>query len=200
MINSLYDNFKHWSGVGSVFLYSDPHFNDADCLLMNPNWPSPEEQIKRINQKVHKNDTLIILGDIGDENYIKQLKVENRILIMGNHDKGASNYKKIYGEIETPYGKRIIHNKLFDEVYEGALTIGPDIILSHEPINLPFGLNISGHNHAGPHITKTAHSIIINVAANVIGYEPLRLDKLLDGLEYDGIHRLAIDKAIARKD
>ena len=68
MINSLYDNFKHWSGVGSVFLYSDPHFNDADCLLMNPNWPSPEEQIKRINQKVRKNDTLIILGDIGDEN------------------------------------------------------------------------------------------------------------------------------------
>ena len=195
----LYEPFKKWKDGGVIWIFSDPHFGDSDCKFMDKRWISPEEQVDRINSKVGKKDTLIILGDIGDLEYVKRLK-GYKVLITGNHDKGASNYKKIYGEIETPYGKRIIHNKLFDEVYEGALTIGPDIILSHEPINLPFGLNISGHNHAGPHITKTAHSIIINVAANVIGYEPLRLDKLIDGLEYDGIHRLAIDKAIARKD
>lgn len=194
----LYEPFKKWKDSGVIWIFSDPHFGDSDCKLMDKKWISPEEQVDRINSKVGKKDTLIILGDIGDLEYVKLLK-GYKVLIMGNHDKGASNYKKIYGEIETPYGKRIIHNKLFDEVYEGALTIGPDIFLSHEPMNLSFGVNISGHNHAGPHITQTPHSITINVAANVIGYEPMRLDKLIDGLEYDGIHRLAIDKAIARK-
>ena len=92
MINSLYDVFKSWSGVGSVYVYSDPHFDDEDCKLMNPSWPTLEEQIKKINRIVHKNDTLIILGDVGDERYIKQLKAGYKVLVMGNHDKGKSNY------------------------------------------------------------------------------------------------------------
>ena len=183
MINSLYDNFKHWSGVGSVFLYSDPHFNDADCLLMNPNWPSPEEQIKRINQKVHKNDTLIILGDIGDESYIKQLKVENKILIMGNHDKGKINYT--------------FHN-LFDEVYEGPLFIAGKLLLSHEPVPLPFAVNIHGHCHNG--VFKESDKDY-NVASDVIDWTPVNLGEMIkNGLlsKVDSIHRITIDKATNR--
>ena len=104
-------------------------------------------------------------------------------------------------DFHSPFESWVISadNKLFDEVYEGILAIGPDIILSHEPLNLPFGVNISGHDHAGKPVKKSAHSISFNLAANVIGYEPKRLDHLLEGAKYDDVHRLAIDKAIEKK-
>lgn len=194
----LYEPFEKWKHGGVIWVFSDPHFADFDCKLMDKNWISPDEQVAKINAKVGKKDTLIILGDVGNLEYVKKLK-GYKVLITGNHDAGVSNYKKVYNEIETPYGKRMVHNGLFDEVYEGILAIGPDIILSHEPLNLPFGVNISGHNHAGPHISKTKHSVIINMAANVVHYEPLRLDKILEGLKFDSVHRLAIDEAIKRK-
>ena len=94
MINSLYDNFKHWSAKGSVYIISDPHFDDSDCKLINPNWPSPADYIANLNKKIHKNDTLICLGDVGDPNYIPQIKAGYKVLITGNHDSGISCYKK----------------------------------------------------------------------------------------------------------
>ena len=45
MINSLYDNFQHWSEGGSVYIISDTHFDDEDCKLMDPSWPTAQEQI-----------------------------------------------------------------------------------------------------------------------------------------------------------
>lgn len=93
MINALYDNFKFWSEKGSVYIISDTHFDDKDCKLMDKNWISPKEQISIINKLVHKNDTLIILGDIGNVEYIKQIK-GYKVLIAGNHDVGLSNYKR----------------------------------------------------------------------------------------------------------
>lgn len=184
MINSLYEPFIRWSMTGSVYVYSDPHFDDKDCLCMNPDWPSPEEQIKRINKDVHKNDTLIMLGDIGDEKYIKQLKAGYKVLIMGNHDKGKINYT--------------FHN-LFDEVYEGPLFIGERILLSHEPVPLPFAVNIHGHCHAG---TFKESDKDYNVAADVINWTPINLGKMIkEGLlsNVDSIHRITIDNAIERK-
>ena len=194
----LYEPFEKWKHGGVIWVFSDPHFADFDCKLMDKNWISPDEQVAKINAKVGKKDTLIILGDVGNLEYVKKLK-GYKVLVTGNHDAGASNYKKVYNEIETPYGKRIVHNGLFDEVYEGILAIGPDIILSHEPLNLPFGVNLHGHNHAGKPVNKGAHSISFNLAANIIGYEPKRLDHLLEGAKYDSVHRLAIDKAIEKK-
>lgn len=95
MIPSLYEPFKHWSESGNVFLISDPHFNDSDCKLMNADWISPEKHIAYLNTHIHKNDTLICLGDCGDLDYIRQLKAGYKILIKGNHDdKGDSKYLK----------------------------------------------------------------------------------------------------------
>lgn len=59
-----------------------------------------EMQIKNINSKAGKNSCLIILGDIGNLECIKKLKAKRKILIMGNHDKGASNYKRQIIEVE----------------------------------------------------------------------------------------------------
>ena len=59
MIKTLYEIFQHWSAKGSVYLLSDLLLDDDDCLLMDPDWIPPEEQIWIINNKVTRNDTFI---------------------------------------------------------------------------------------------------------------------------------------------
>lgn len=94
MIDSLYEDFKHWSAKGSVYIISDLHFGDSDCKLMDRDWLSPDEHVTLINSIVKKNDTLIVLGDVGDVTYISKLKAGYKVLIMGNHDSGKSNYQR----------------------------------------------------------------------------------------------------------
>ena len=95
MIKSLYEKFQHWSNTGSIYLISDPHFNDKDTLNMNSNWISIKEHIDILNTYIKKSDTLICLGDCGDLEYIKQIKSNYKILIKGNHDdKGNYKYKR----------------------------------------------------------------------------------------------------------
>lgn len=95
MIANLYDNFKHWSRSGSVYLISDPHFNDEKSLLMNPNWMPAEQYLDILNKTVYKSDTLICLGDCGDITYFPKLKAGYKVLIKGNHDdKGYSYYQR----------------------------------------------------------------------------------------------------------
>lgn len=225
----LYDNFKHWLDFDVIWVISDTHFEDSDCKLMDPNWVSPEEQVKLINSKVGKKSLLIILGDVGNKEWVKKLK-GYKVLICGNHDEGYTTFKRVVREEEVPlevtrdqmsedfshfriskefeqvgeipYEKyrlgefkyAIFDNKLFDEVYEGPVFISNKILLSHEPINIPFGVNIHGHDHSGK-----SHGNSINLAANVIGYEPKRLDKLIESIDLVDIHRITIDKATQRK-
>ena len=89
MIAGLYDCFKHWSERGTVWLYSDTHFGDSDLKHR----PSDEEQIKRINSKVGKYDTIIFLGDVGDLNAVRQIR-GYKVLVAGNHDAGRTNYER----------------------------------------------------------------------------------------------------------
>lgn len=114
---------KRWlKDKGSIWIISDTHFGDLESykfryitgmMLVNGKkhyrtsgniWEDEDSlkcsmecfdewQIKNINAKAGKNDTLIILGDIGDIEYVKKLKAGYKVLILGNHDKGASNYK-----------------------------------------------------------------------------------------------------------
>ena len=124
---------------------------------------------------------------------------------MGNHEKGASNYKrqKLYDlkEDNCTY-KCVEDNRLFDEVYEGPLMINEKIILSHEPImNLPRYLyNIHGHDHNITYIDNRH----LNVCADneLLSYKPLNLLSLIkNGLtsKVTSIHRETIDFATARK-
>ena len=143
MIKSLYKIFQHWSKNGSVYLYSDPHFGDWESYTFRglTNNKTKEEldqfQVDNINKVVHKSDTIIFLGDIGDPTLLKKIK-GYKVLITGNHDKGSS-----------------IYEDYFDEIYTGCLTISDRIILSHEPIeNCPqFLFNIHGHDHSGRDFT-----------------------------------------------
>ena len=49
MISILYDIFKSWSAKGSVYIYSDPHFNDSEMKYIRKDYIGDEDQIKRIN-------------------------------------------------------------------------------------------------------------------------------------------------------
>ena len=199
MLPQLYEKFQHWSKSGSVWIYSDPHFEDLDCKIMDPHWISPHEQVKIINSKVFKSDTLIILGDVGNVDYIKQLKAGYKVLIAGNHDSGLSNYKRKISYDVNFSSFIAADNKLFDEVYGGPLFISDKILLSHEPIDLPFVLNIHGHKHdmQGGQYNQNHY----NVCSNCINYTPINLkDIIKTGAlnKIDNIHKITIDKASKR--
>lgn len=176
MIKSLYEKFQPWSATGSVYIISDTHFDDSDCKLMDPNWITPEEHMNIIKQDVRKGDTLIHLGDVGNPDYLDELKCY-KVLITGNHDK--------LSEVANH----------FDEVYTGPLFIADRILLSHEPIIglEDFTWNIHGHDHAG-----AFHHNHTNLAANVYHYQIFNLGAMIKGgfmADIPNYHRLTIDEA-----
>lgn len=223
----IYDMFaQKWDGQ-TVWIYSDPHFGDQDLECGIQNRPSDDEQIRRINAKCGRKDTLIILGDVENIDCVRRLRAAHKVLIMGNHDSGATNYKrqiitqqffkKLYTKQQAmdlvksmfPNCKYTIDegdelvweisadNCLFDEVYEGALIVGEKLILSHEPVDIPWLYNIHGHDHAGA--KRPNH---MNVCSDVIGYEPINFNQFLKSghmSKIQTIHRETIDKATDRK-
>ena len=88
MIKGLYKPFEHW-GKNTCWIISDTHFGDPDLIHPYPDRPTAAEQVKLINSKVGKNDTLIILGDVGNIEWVKQLR-GYKVLVMGNHDAGRT--------------------------------------------------------------------------------------------------------------
>lgn len=178
-LSGVYEIFnKRWCDQ-TVWVFSDTHFGDKDLRAGVPNRPSDEELVKMINSKVGRKDTLILLGDVGDVEYAKQLR-GYKVLIAGNHDAGMSNYDEV-----------------FDEVYPGALIIGEKLILSHEPVEIPWMFNIHGHDHKGA--LRKNH---LNACADVVGYLPINLNQFLKSgplSKVNSIHRQTIDKATERK-
>lgn len=228
----IYDMFaQKWDGQ-TVWIYSDPHFGDQDLESGIKDRPSDDEQIRRINAKCGRKDTLIILGDVGDIECVRRLRAAHKVLICGNHDSGATNYKRVKEikkfdiniplnevkeimadkypgwKIDIDEGYDVLHapfhfwaamadNMLFDEVYEGALIVGEKLILSHEPVDIPWLYNIHGHDHAG--VKRPNH---MNVCSDVIGYEPINFNQFLKSghmSKIQTIHRETIDKATDRK-
>lgn len=181
MIAGLYDIFAHWHKEGTVWIYSDTHFNDFDLQAGVSARPVADEQIKLINSKVGKKDTLILLGDVGDIECARRLK-GYKILIAGNHDAGLSNYRDV-----------------FDEVYAGALIVGEKLILSHEPVDVPWAFNIHGHVHSGEPMSDNQHFNVCGEARKC--YEPVNLNQFMKAgflSKVQTIHRDTIDKATKR--
>ena len=177
----VYDSFARWYHGGGIYFYSDPHFADEETKHLRKNYIGDQEQVDSINKVIGKNDTLIILGDIGDPSWLSKVR-GHKILIMGNHDKGPSNYR--------PY---------FEEIYEGGLIISDKIIITHEPVEYRFAFNIHGHDHSGWNNPDGLH---LNVCAEHINYTPVSLAELVKkGVFKDvpNIHRVTIDGAIDRK-
>lgn len=122
MKNFLYDIFANWTSYQGVFVYSDPHFGDLESYQLRGIIPTSREyysrykdgdecesyesfaqkevakadeaQLKRINSIAGKSSCLILLGDVGDINTCKRLRAAYKVLLLGNHDVGATNYKR----------------------------------------------------------------------------------------------------------
>ena len=103
MTYELYPAFKHWMPEnGNIWFYSDPHFGDEESWFLRKQFVHninnvqafDKLQIATINKTCGKNDTLVILGDVGNIEYVRKLKAKKKILILGNHDQGATNYKR----------------------------------------------------------------------------------------------------------
>lgn len=180
MIEALYKPFQKWSEVGTIWIYSDPHFGDKELATGVKGRPTAEEQVKMINAKVGRKDTLIILGDIGDIEYAKKLR-GYKVLVCGNHDVGHTKYAEV-----------------FDEIYAGPVFIADRLVLSHEPIMLDFAFNIHGHNHSSV-IQDGKH---LNVCSDMIGYTPINFNQFVKSgvlAKVPSIHRVTIDGATERK-
>lgn len=181
ILPGLYDIFnERWGKFQTAHIISDLHFGEEDLKRAFPARPADDELVRRINSKVGRKDILFILGDCGDLEYVKQLR-GYKVLIMGNHDTGSTKYKEV-----------------FDEVYEGALIIGEKLILSHEPVEIPWAFNIHGHNHN----QKKNQKNHFNVCADVLGYLPINFNQFLKAGHMANvytIHRETIDGATERK-
>jgi calcineurin-like phosphoesterase family protein len=224
----VYDIFnERWNGQ-TVWIYSDTHFDDEELAAGTPGRLTSDEQIAAINAKVGRKDVFIHLGDVGNIEHVRKIR-GYKILIMGNHDAGRTNYERqviTQQFFKSQYTKQqaldltktlfpnykysidesdeivweiTADNMLFDEVYEGPLMIGEKLILSHEPLDCSWAFNIHGHDHSGHRVPTKTH---LNVCSDVIKYTPLNLNNLLKtGLTsyITSIHRSTIDTATKRK-
>lgn len=134
---------------------ADWHFNHNKILeFERTNFASIEEHnatiIERYTQKITKDDTCYILGDVGfgssEElaSLIKKLR-GRKILVMGNHDRlCVSDYFRM-GFAEVHRGP------IYYDENNGVGAPAGRIILSHEPVkealDNPYIINVHGHLH-----------------------------------------------------
>ena len=177
----VYDIFlEKMNEYQTCYIISDCHFGDEELKKGISNRPSDDELVKLINSKVGKKDVLWVLGDCGDIEYVKKLK-GYKILVAGNHDKNLTAYKEV-----------------FNMVFSGPVMLGPKLILSHEPVDVPWAYNIHGHDHTGRKSDKRH----LNVCSDVINYTPINFNQFMKSgalAHIDTIHRETIDKATERK-
>ena len=183
MIAGLYDIFEHWHKQGTCWLISDTHFNDEELYVgtKKVERADADEYVRLINSKVGRKDTLIHLGDVGDLEVMKKIR-GYKVLIMGNHDSGATKYKEV-----------------FDEVYTGPIQIGEKLILSHEPLECGWAFNIHGHVHSFTHKDDARHMCICPEVTRQ--FEPVNFNQLMKSgfmSKIETQHRKTIDSATKR--
>lgn len=228
-IAGLYKTFDHWHNEGTLWVISDTHFGDADIRRGFPERPTDSELVKRINSYVGRKDTLIILGDVGDISYVKQLRAKYKILIMGNHDCGRTNYER---QVITQLFSKDLYTK--EQVLDLMKTMYPNCRYSiEERKQLDSFFEVSADNMLFDEVYEGAlmigekfilshepvelpwalnfhghdhqggfHKNSVNCCCDVIGYKPINMNQIMkQGLaaRIDTIHRETIDKATKRK-
>ena len=96
MIAGLYDIFNSmWDKYQTIYLISDTHFDDKELYIGTKKIEraDSDKYIKLINSKVGRKDLLVHLGDCGSLEQIAKIRAD-KVLIMGNHDTGATKYKR----------------------------------------------------------------------------------------------------------
>ena len=157
------------------YFISDFHFGHRRILeFERKQFSSIEEHneyiVKKYNERIMKDDTCWILGDLGVRGggtaqeslveYFNKLNGEKKI-ILGNHDHYSKDfYKSLKG---------------VTEVYDHPVYIAKRILLSHEPVKCNGDcINIHGHLH-GADLSLPNY---INVSAHLIDYTPISRKKI----------------------
>ena len=121
--------------------------------------------IRNWNSTVAADDEVYVIGDVGNEKYIRELN-GRKYLIKGNHDKLSNAGYRAAG---------------FDEVYDKPVLFEDFWILSHEPvyvnINMPYA-NIFGHIHNNP-MYKTVSARSYCVSVERINYTPVSFEDIV---------------------
>ena len=177
-----------------IYFTSDLHFGHKNILRFdNRPFTTIEEMdselIKRWNNKVNKNDTVYILGDLSWYNADKTLEILNQLngrlrLVKGNHDNFLHN---------SDCKKRFESIKDYEEITLGDIKL----VLSHYPIhmyNYQFrgGIMLYGHVHTTKSYYKTIEFMnelnkedikceMYNVGCMLWNYEPVSLDEIKGG-------------------
>lgn len=166
------------------------------------------EWVKKI-----KGYKVLVMGnhDSGRSNFERKVITKRFSKDLYTREDALNKMKEDYSDCEysvseeydfhRPFESWVISadNKLFCEVYEGPLIINEKIILSHEPIDIKWMLNVHGHIHDKNHKNDNTH---FNVCAEHVGYTPIRLTSIIEsGLlsKINTLHRETIDKATERK-
>lgn len=153
----------------SIYLIADLHFDD-EKIMNYENRPfgtvseMNEKIINNWNNVVSEDDTVYLLGDIGNEQYISRLN-GIKYLVKGNHDTFDNNYYREHG---------------FKEVYDLPVILEEFWILSHEPMyvntNMPYA-NVFGHVHGNPNYNAcSSHGCCVSVER--INYTPVSLESI----------------------
>ena len=207
-LTGVYDTFnKRWSGQ-TAWIISDTHFGDKELRAGFPDRPTDEELVKMINSCAGRTDVLILLGDVGDIKYIQQLRAGYKILICGNHDLGASRYKK---EIDLrTYNSELTSEEVVKKITEDFSKYSKEIIgnsfiyKSHDSWHCYVDNNLFDEVYTGPLMigeklllshepvdVSWAYNIHghdhegkmrtnhLNVCADVVGYRPVNLNSFL---------------------
>lgn len=101
-----------WEDCQNVYIISDLHFSDKDMSDFF-NHPPTEEKIKIINSTVSRQDCLIVLGDLGQYRWIKDIRAKVKICLLGNHDTGAKKFQR-----RTYYKKYDADEYTLEEAYD----------------------------------------------------------------------------------
>ena len=156
---------------------------------------------------------ILICGnhDAGRTNYERQIVSKKFPMDEFQKMEALEEMKKLYPncrysveeswEFRSPFNCWVVYadNMLFDEVYEGSLMIAEKLMVSHEPVDVPWAYNIHGHIHDSKHKNDKRH---FNVCSDAIGYVPINMNQWMKQgylSHVESIHRTTIDKATVRK-
>lgn len=187
--------------MGKIFFTADLHFGHENIMRFDRRpFNSVEEMnkelIKRWNNKVSKDDTVYILGDIiwksCNDNAIDIIKALNgkKILITGNHDgfllknnqlvkqfEYIKDYDDICVKLEDGTPKRLILSHYFIPFYNGH-RYGAIHLHGHSHVteenNWEIEIQGAYNRHDGINLQ------IYNVGCMHWNYEPVTLDEILE--------------------
>ena len=158
---------------------------------------------------------MLILGNHDVGHTIYQRKIHKKIFDANKYNKQdiieimKNEYPNCYISISDIYYDvqhvpftyyiAFADNKLFDRVFQGPVIIGEKLILSHEPVDVPWAFNIHGHVHSGKPMSDNRHFNVCGEARKC--YEPVNLNQFMKAgfmAKIQTIHRDTIDKATTR--